>query len=181
VAGDPVPVAFELERYRVRDIEVDDTACLRVTLDSGPSIVVAVTLCAEGFLPGEILVHGTAGRAVLEYPTDLLLLPGDPEPREVPGRVGLLENLLAHRRDPTVPLLAPLARTESFTALAEAINAAPPPIRIPPSYLDDRDGVRVIAGIDAVIRQAADRPGLFSELPVAWAVPPHHGKLNGGR
>jgi predicted dehydrogenase len=180
VAGNGSAATIELERYRTRDLEVEDTASLRVTLDSGPFVVVAVTLCAEGFLPGEILVHGTAGRAVLEYPTDRLLLPGDAEPRVVPGRVSLLENLVAHRSDPAVPLVAPIDRTASFTALVEAISAAPPPSPVPPSYVDDRAGVRVITGIDSAVRQAADRPGLFSELPVAWALPPFHGKLNGG-
>lgn len=73
-------------------------------------------------------MHGTAGRAVLEYPTDRLLLPGDPEPRAVPGRVGLLANLLEHRADPDgVPLIVPLDRTAGFTALIEAIHAAPEP------------------------------------------------------
>ena len=180
VAGNGVPRVIELERYRARDLEVEDTASLRVTLDSGPSIVVAVTLCAERFLPGEILVHGSAGRAVLEYPTDRLSLPGDAAPRVVPGRIGLLENLAAHRRDPAVPLLVPLNRTAPFTALAEAISAAPPPTEVPPSYVDDRGGARVITGIDSAVRDCADRPGLFSELPVPWAVPPFHGKLNGG-
>jgi predicted dehydrogenase len=179
-AGAVVPRSIELERYRARGIEVDDTASLRVTLDSGPSIVVAATLCAEGFLPGEILVHGTLGRAVLEYPTDRLQLPGDPALRLVGGRASLLENLLAHRRDESMPLLASLDRTAPFTALVEAISAAPPPHDVPPSYVDDLGGTRVITGIDSAIRQAADLPALFSELPVAWAVPPYHGKLNGG-
>jgi predicted dehydrogenase len=180
VTGEAVPRSIELERYRAREIEVDDTASLRITLDSGPSIVVAVTLCAEGFLPGEILVHGTHGRAVLEYPTDRLQLPGDPALRLLGGRVGLLENLLAHRHDGSVPLLASLDRTVAFTALVEVISAAPPPHLVPAPYVDDPGGTRVITGIDTTIRQAADLPALFSELPVAWAVPPYHGKLNGG-
>ena len=62
---------------------------------------------------------GTGGQAVLEYPTDRLRLPGDVATRRVPGRLGLLENLLAHRADPAgVPLIAPLARTAPFTARA---------------------------------------------------------------
>ncbi len=75
-----------------------------------------MTLCGEDFVPGEITVTGTAATAVLEYPTDRLRCPADPA-RAVPGRVDLLDNLLAHRGDPAVALVAPLARTAPFTAV----------------------------------------------------------------
>ena len=60
-SGHERPAQVDLELYRVRDIEVDDTACLRATFPGG------------------------------------LRLPGDPAARFVPGRVGMLEQLLAHR------------------------------------------------------------------------------------
>lgn len=41
------PVAVELERYRTRPIEVDDTASLRVTLRGGLPVVAAVTLAGR--------------------------------------------------------------------------------------------------------------------------------------
>ena len=100
----------EVERYRTRDIEVDDTASLRLGFAGGLRALIAVTLCAETFVAGEITVTGTAGTAVLEYPTDRLRLPGEADLSTVPGRVGLLANLLDHRADPAVPLIAPLAR-----------------------------------------------------------------------
>ena len=52
---------IEVELYRTRPIEVDDTACLRLTLASGLPIMVAVTLCGEDFIAGEIIVHRHAG------------------------------------------------------------------------------------------------------------------------
>ncbi|WP_353939639.1 hypothetical protein [Micromonospora sp. b486] len=115
VTGAPVrPARIEVERYRVRPIEVDDTTVLRLTPHAGPPVLAALTLAAEEHVPGEVLVTGERGRAVLEYPTDRLRLPGDDAPRPVPGRRGLLANLLDHRADGT-PLIAPLARTEPFT------------------------------------------------------------------
>ena len=70
VAGGPVwPVELELERYRARPIEVDDTAVVRITLDRGPTVVIAVTLCADQEHEPEVLVHGERGTAVLGYPT----------------------------------------------------------------------------------------------------------------
>jgi predicted dehydrogenase len=168
----------EVEAYRTRPIEVDDTACLRVTLPSGPRVLVAVTLCGEDFLPGEIIVRGTRGEARLEYPTDRLTLPRDAAPVAVPGRVGLLENLLAHRADPTgVPLLVPPARTAPFSAVIEAIRSGPSPTLIGAPHVaasgDGPDRVLTVTGINDVVTRAAETLSLFSELDVPWATPPH--------
>jgi predicted dehydrogenase len=176
---DPVlPELIELERYRTRPIEVEDTATLRLTLDSGLRIAAAVTLAGEDFIAGEVIVHGTAGRAVLEYPTDRLMLPGDPELRTVPGRVNLLENLLDHRADPAgVPLIVPLARTMGFTATLEAIAAGPEPVLVDGDRVavigEPPDRVLSIRGINAVLRRAAEQQALLSELDVPWAAAPH--------
>jgi hypothetical protein len=115
---------------------------------------------------------------VLEYPTDRLALPGDAEPREVPGRVSLLDNLIEHRATSgAVPLIAPLARTEPFTALIEVIANAPPPTPIPDRWVATTGAAperhTVIRGVNAVLRRAADELALLSELDVAWAVEPH--------
>ncbi|WP_432958757.1 Gfo/Idh/MocA family protein [Micromonospora haikouensis] len=178
VTGAPVrPATIELERYRVRPIEVDDTAALRVVPRSGPPIVAAVTLAGEDFVAGEVIVTGSDGRAVLEYPTDRLLLPGDDAPREVPGRRGLLENLLAHRADPAgTPLIAPLARTAPFTAVLEAVQAAPEPTLLGGDLVTATgrgpDRVLTVRGVNAALREAAGSGALLSELGVPWAVPP---------
>jgi len=179
LAGGPVlPERLAVERYRVRAIDVDDTAVLRLVLPGGLPIVVAVTLAGEEFIPGEVTVTGTRTRATLEYPTDRLQLPGDPEPREVPGRVDLLDNLLAHRADRGgVPLRAPLAATAGFTAVVEALAAAPVPTLLGDDVVGDTgtppNRVRSILGINAVLRQAADDLALPSESGVPWARPPH--------
>ncbi|MFE0588864.1 Gfo/Idh/MocA family protein [Micromonospora echinospora] len=176
IAGRPAtPTVVELERYRVRPIEVDDTAAMRVEFRGAPPVVAAVTLAGEDFVRGEVLVEGTAGRAVLEYPTDRLLLPGDAEPRSVPGRVGLLENLLDHRATGT-PLIAPLARTAPFTAVLEVIQHAPEPTLLDGDLVtttgDGPDRVVTIRGVNGVLRRAAETGALLSELAVPWAVPP---------
>jgi predicted dehydrogenase len=178
-AGEPVmPDAVEVERYRTRPIEVDDTAVLRAGFDSAPPMLAAVTLCGEDKIEGEIIVYGTAGTAVLEYPTDRLRLPADADFREVPGRVELLENLLDHRADPTgTPLIAPLARTAPFTALLETIADAPDPADVPSEFVvpvgEPPAQVRTITGVNAVLRAAAEKLSLPSELGVPWATTPY--------
>jgi predicted dehydrogenase len=171
------PVVMELERYRTRDIETDDTTFLRLTGADGRRITAAVTLASPVFIAGEIRV----GEAVLEYPTDRLRLPGDPEFRHVPGRIGLLENLLDHRRDASTPLLVPLHRTAGFTAVAEAIVAAPAPEEIGSRWLTPHPdgGGSVVAGIDSLVREVADTGRLPSEAGVPWARPGHRVAIEG--
>ncbi|CCH19002.1 Gfo/Idh/MocA family protein [Micromonospora lupini] len=178
----PWPAAIEVERYRVRPIEVEDTAVLRVRFRAGPPVLAAVTLTAEEFVAGEVVVTGTTGQAVLEYPTDRLRLPGDVVTRRVPGRRGLLENLLAHRADPGgVPLIAPLARTAPFTALLDALRAAPEPRLLDGDLVDvagDGGGrVRHLRGVVDVLRRSAEQGALPSEWGVPWAAPPYRAEL----
>ncbi|HEX6336032.1 MAG TPA: Gfo/Idh/MocA family oxidoreductase [Jiangellaceae bacterium] len=161
-----------VERYRARPIEVDDTGALSVRLSSGLRIVVAVTLCADVEQDPWIVVHGERGRAVLEYTTDRLRLPGDADLAAVPGRTGLLANLLAHRSAPgEVALLAPLERTAPFTRVIDAITADGPPTTIGPQWqqVHEPDRVVTVPGISAVLREGADRLTLPSELGIAWA------------
>ena len=142
---------------------VADTGCLRIRPVDGPPVVVAVTLCAEGFLPGEVIVHGTAGRAELEYTTDRLRLPGE-DYQDLPGRSDLLINLLQQSDE----LIAPLALTAPFTAVIEQLASAPTPWPVDPARVSERDAGParkvVIQGIDAVVRASAGRLALFSEL-----------------
>jgi predicted dehydrogenase len=175
VLGGPVaPGEVELERYAARPIEVDDTAVLRAHLQDGLRMVVAVTLCADEWQAPAVIVHTEAGRAVLEYTDDRLRLPDDPAPREVPGRTGLLENLLAHRAG-SVPLLAPLARTEPFTALVEVVAGAPDPAQIAAAhqraYGEGGERTVTVPGVSELLRRAADQLALPGELGAAWAVP----------
>src|SRR3954469_12402033 len=127
------PRQLVAERYRVRPIEVEDTAFTRITFESGLQVVIAVTLAGEDFIAGEIAARGPAGRAVLEYPTDRLALPGEDSLRPVEGRTDLLTNLVEHRENRT-PLLAPLEVTADFTAVLEALTAPDAPL---PQLLDD--------------------------------------------
>ncbi|WBB90019.1 Gfo/Idh/MocA family oxidoreductase [Verrucosispora sp. WMMC514] len=177
LGGGPVePVSIEVERYRVRPIEVDDTAALRIRTRHGPPIVAAVTLAGEEFVAGEVIVTGAVGRAVLEYPTDRLLLPGEATAGTVPGRRGLLENLLDHRADPHVPLIAPLARTAPFTAVLTALRAAPEPALLDGDLVEavgaGAERVLRVRGVNEVLRRVADEGRLPSELGVPWAITP---------
>jgi predicted dehydrogenase len=173
-AGAGHPRQLAVERYRTRPIEVDDTAFARVTFDSGLTVTIAVTLAGEEFIAGQIDAVLPTGPATLEYPTDRLALPGDPAPVTVPGRDDLLTNLLDHRSTGT-PLLVPLEATRDFTAVLEALTEPEiaTPTLVDDKYVDHANGVRVIRGVNALIRQVASSGALPSELGVSWATPPY--------
>jgi predicted dehydrogenase len=181
VAATPAALALaeiELERYCARPIEVDDTAVLRLRTAAGIPIVTAVTLCGDEFIAGDVIVHGERGRAVLGYAEDRLRLPGEAAARDIPGRIGLLENLLDHRAAPAaVPLLAPLHRTEPFTAVIETVAGAadPAPIGVAHQRVHGQGGDRVVTvpGVSALLRRAAERLALPSELGAPWAGKPY--------
>jgi predicted dehydrogenase len=179
----PTTVELEVERYRARPIEVDDTAVLRLRTDGAPPVVVAVTLCGDEVVAGEVLVDTDRGRAVLWYTTDRLRLPGEPDAGAVPGRTSLLENLLAHRRDPAgVRLLAGLDRTAVFTAVAQEVSGLDVPPAIPHAYqrvlTEPGERTVTVPGVSRMLRRAAERHALPSELGVPWAAPGHRATVH---
>ncbi|GAA3452239.1 Gfo/Idh/MocA family protein [Dactylosporangium matsuzakiense] len=169
-AGLRDPLVLELERYRSHAIEVEDTACLRLTGAGGVSLLAAVTVSSDRFLHGELVADG----ARLAYPADRYRI-GTGGRWHTTARVPLLDNLLDHRADRRTPLVAGLARTETFTRLLEAVLAAPPPTPVPGRFLRPHPdgGGLVIDGVLDTIEAAVTAPALFSELGVAWARAPH--------
>jgi predicted dehydrogenase len=174
--GDEPVRDIRVELYRANPIEADDTACLRLHTARGTPVTVAVTLCAERDGEPYLVVHGTQGRIVLHYKRDRVRL-------EAGGRVvttehpstDLLDNLVAHVRDPTVALLVPLPSTRAFMQVVEAVRVAAEPREIPAQQRrTDRGGPHpraIVTGIDAVVDRAAAELALFSELDLPWAAP----------
>jgi predicted dehydrogenase len=167
---------LRVELFRANPIEADDTSCLRLVTARGTTITVAATLCAERSAEPYLIVHGTRGRIVLEYRTGRVRVEagGRVETTEYPA-TDLLENLVAHVRDPGVPLLVPLAATRAFMQVVEAVRRAPEPSEVPPQYRrTDTSGAHprlVVPGIDAAVARSAEELALFSELDLPWAVP----------
>jgi hypothetical protein len=87
-------------------------------------------------------------------------------------RHDLLENLVAHARDPDVDLLVPLAATRPFMEVVEAVASAPDPSNISPSVLTVRgEGAEtryVVGGIENAVRRSAENLAMFSELGLSW-------------
>ncbi|MCC8246034.1 DUF6807 family protein [Saccharothrix luteola] len=157
---------IELELLRARDIEADDTSCLRLRTRNGTVVVVAVTLCAEVVREPVLVVHGSRKRAELHYTEHRLVIDGIEERHR---HYSPLRNLLDHLADPAVPLHAPLVRTGAFMRVLEAVRTAPDPMPIDPAWLR-RNGKRVdVDGVDHVVAKAAEHLRTFAELEVPWS------------
>jgi predicted dehydrogenase len=169
---DPADIALEL--FGTRDLEADDTACLRLRFDDGPEIVVAASLCAEQDHEPYVVVHGTEGRAKFWYKTHRLEINDERVPVAQPA--DLLRNLIEHRADPQrTPLLAPLTSTRAFASVVQAVRDAPEPAPIPDGWIrtvgDGPGRHPVVRGIGEEVAVAAERLALFSEIGVPWAGP----------
>ncbi|TDE58185.1 dehydrogenase [Nonomuraea mesophila] len=171
------PIAeIETELYRANTIESDDTSCVRIRMDDGLVLTVAVSLCAPERHEPYLVVHGDAGRATLVYTQDSVKveLPDGTVTTTVYDRTDLLDNLLDHVRTGAA-LLVPLERTERFTQVLDAVRLAPEPLPIPVRHQElERDGLgqvarRVLPGIAGVTSRSAERLALYSELDVPWA------------
>lgn len=170
------PVRVEAAWSRLRpQIDVDETATVRVTVDGGQQALIAVTVVGEENIDGDLVVHGSAGRAELEFRRDRLRLPGDPKHVAMPGKPTLLENLLAHRRS-AEPLLAPLAATAGFTSVMEVLSAMPEPALVDPAWTRVDGPERTLIGVNAALRRCADQFALLSEIGVPWPLATGEGK-----
>lgn len=166
--------SVETELFRANPIEADDTSTVRVRTTRGTTVVAALTLCAEDDAAPRVIVHGSVGRAVLWYVSDRLEVSanGDVTTTEY-GRADLLENLLDHRADPAVPLLAPLSATGAFTRVLEAVRQSPPPREIPADLIRwEGEGLErhpVVLKVEKWVEQSVQELALFSELGAPWA------------
>jgi len=132
-------------------------------------------LCAqEHNAEPAIIVHGSEGRAVLRYSVDWLEITDEGGTTVTQyERDDLLENLLDHRADPTVPLFAPLSATGGFTRVLEAVRVAEPPTEIPAELIRwEGDGLQrrpIVLEVEKWVTRAAEDLALFSELGAPWA------------
>lgn len=160
---DVATVTSELRRGH--DIEADDTTFLRIApAGDGPVVVATLTAIAPQQSAPWVEVDG----ARLYYTEDLTVREGE---RRRHGREDLLENLLDHLADRSVPLISPLESTGAFTAVLEAIQTAPDPLPIEPvTWVGEGEAAHPeVEGLEETLIEALRSGRPFSELGVPWA------------
>jgi predicted dehydrogenase len=165
---------IETDLYHAHDIEADDTSAVRLVTGRGVTITVAVTLCAVRETEPRVTVYGSGGRITLWYTRDEVRVQAAQADETIRHtRTDLLENLVAHVRDPGTELLVPVERAGSFMEVVEAVGRAPQPFPIPGRYQRiEGTGTarrRVVDGIDGAVEAAASGQRLFRELGLPWA------------
>jgi predicted dehydrogenase len=165
--------SVETDLYRANAIDSDDTSVVRVRTSQGIRVTCALSLCAP--VRREPLVHieGVEGQATFIYTEDRVeVSTADGSRTEALGRTGLLENLLAYRRDGSA-LLVPLASTGAFMRVLDAIARADEPVRIDPRAIrwhgEGPDRRPVVDDIERWLDVAASTGQTFAELGVPWA------------
>ena len=167
--------SVELDHYRAHDIEGDDTTVVRIRTTANRTVMCALTVCAAEQTDPFITLHGTQGEAVFYYTADRLVIT-TPDAVQTMNfdRVGLLENLLAHRSDGTA-LLSSLEDSGAFMRVLEEIRTAEPAAAIDASYVEwigeGGDAHPVIANIGDFVQRAVKAQATFSELGAPWARP----------
>ncbi|MFJ2032436.1 DUF6807 family protein [Streptosporangium sp. NPDC087985] len=155
----------EVELYRANAIEADDTSCVRLRMDDGTTVTVAVSLCADRRHEPYLIVHGETGQIRLTYTEDRVEIGGS---SVTYPRTDLLENLVAHIRG-GAELLVPLERTAGFMRVLEAVRLAPDPLPIAEEFQEVGEERRVLPGIAQTTAASAERLALYSELGLPWA------------
>lgn len=176
-AGSPggvsAPRTIEVDRFAANDIEVDDTASLRVSLDNGRRVVVAVTLCASKRFSPFVDIRGEHGWARWAYESDRVEVGDHSDVTRVEQypRINLLEDLLEVTAGKRPYLRCPLSRTRAFVAAAEKIIATPV-ARVSAGAIRHGEGLDSwweIPGIEDAIQRSAASGRLLSELDLSWA------------
>ncbi|MGF1660938.1 MAG: Gfo/Idh/MocA family protein [Kineosporiaceae bacterium] len=179
-------VAAEL--YRANDIEVDDTASLRLRTTDGVVVTLAVTLAADELVDPVVRVRGTRGTASLWYQDDVLALGGHTH-RWREERVDLLDDLLAVRERigrggrpggswADGGVRCPPERTRpALDSVERALAAGGPPVPLPAAAVGhvtapDGSPAVVVPGVAAALESCVAGGLLLSGTGVPWAAVP---------
>ena len=124
-------LTVETDLFRANNISSDDTSTVRVTTRRGTTLLFAATLCSPVVDTPEVIVGGTSATATLRYTSDEIGVTGPAGellPSELTGSYGrdnLLANLIEHRGNPAVPLIADVRRDRRLHRGARGPAAGP--------------------------------------------------------
>jgi predicted dehydrogenase len=165
------------ELFRANPIEADDTSVVTIQTSGGLPVVLGLTLCAARSTDPTVTVYGSRGEVTLSYTTDAVTVrrPGAAPVTTRYARTDLLANLLAHRRDPSVELLAPLESTGAFTRVLEALRLAGDPTPLGEEHVTwvaDAEGEHpVVRDVEHWLRRASSELTSLAEIGAPWPLP----------
>ena len=173
--ADLASVATEL--FRANPIEADDTSVVTIRTSDGLPVVLGLTLCAARSTDPTVTVYGSRGEVTLSYTTDEVTVrrPAAAPTTSRYGRTDLLANLLAHRRDPCVELLAPVETTGAFMRVLETVRTAGDPTPLGEDHVTWVVGAEghhpVVRDVEHWLRRASSELIPLAELGAPWPLP----------
>ena len=171
----------EAELFRAHAIESFDTAVVRARAGADVGLWFGFTHACRELANPEIVIEGSAGRAVWSYEKICTISPAagrersHPLPASIDTRRVMFTRILQHRHDPTVAICT-TAMAEPHTALIEAVHAAASVRQIAPELIDrimPADGISpllAVRGIEAAMQAAFRQQSLLQEMGVALSV-----------
>lgn len=175
----------EAELFRAHAIESFDTAVIRARAGADVALWLGFTHACRELVNPELIIEGSAGRAVWSYEKICTLTPATgpeqshPLPASIDTRRVMLSQVLRRLHD-SAAAICTTAMAEPHTALIEAVHASAVVRQIPPALIDwiaSADGassVPAVQGLEAAMQAAGRERRLLREvgfpLDVAMAV-----------
>ncbi|MFT3788516.1 MAG: Gfo/Idh/MocA family oxidoreductase [Tepidisphaeraceae bacterium] len=188
-ASAAAPVELEGELYRVNPIENFDTVALRAKLDTGSTLLVAMSHATRNEWGPEFTIVGNNGSARMVRGSIQILKPDgtviETIERSKSNRVDMVRLTCAHFRGvPSEQLdgaVATPAVVRPHLVLCNALSETVPVRIVDEAHVDSatiRPGgkLRFIRDIEPMLRECASKLKLFSELGAAWASAPRKSK-----
>lgn len=171
------PVAVEAELYRVNPIENYDTCSLRITTQSGVSVLVMFTHSSQQRIDPRITMKGSQGEAALDVNRELCWSDKDGEHRQ-PLKWGNCVNGFAQwlRGQHDEPV-ATLEMARAHTVVVNGVSEASVVRDVPEAFVQTEPvkaggTVRYIPGIENVFEQCAASNRMLHESGlVQWSAP----------
>jgi predicted dehydrogenase len=187
------PLAVEAELYRANPIENYDTCSLRLTLDTGPSVLVLLTHACAAAVEPRLVIHGGRGRLDWSQETGAVFRGPGGSIREHLSRDDQTHRNMVRRfvhalrgRGGEGLASASLEVARAHTVAINGASQAARIVEVPPDHvltLNRPDGpLHAIAGIEEIFVQCAARRQMLGESRLAtWTVAPGRLDLHGYR
>ena len=165
----------EAELFRAHTIESFDTVVVRARAGADVALWLGFTHACREQIDPELVIEGSAGRAVWSYEKSCTIHPATgpeeshPLPASIDTRRVMLTRVLRHLTDATEPICT-TAMAAPHTALIEMVQAAVPVRTFPPGLIDwmapagGTSPVPAVQGIEAAMQSAGRQHCLLREI-----------------
>jgi predicted dehydrogenase len=178
-----IPASVEGELYRVNPIENFDTVSVRATLEGGATLTVVLTHACEKTFGPDITIVGETGRAsVVNGETTIVHNAKPNEPTQFRRDKGFRTDMARRasqyfRGEPNADVAVATPQiVRSHLILVNGLSEATPVRTISGDVVDvigvEKGDLRVIRGIEQLVRQCEAENKLFSEVGAPWAGKP---------